>query len=238
MDIPNHGLVSGEWDLRGREPAYFGNIDFKNKTVLEIGPASGHLCFAMEKLGADMTIYDLSVEQKWDIVPYEDGKYKEHISDHQEHIQKLNNGFWFAHKAFQSKAKAVYGTVYELPESVGQFDICTFGAVLLHLRDPFLAMERVAAHAKESMVVTEFAPGLKGWFMMLLGRLAGSRLVRFLPNAKKNDPFATWWSLSPEFVSEVLNILGFPYTEITYHKQIFLKKETKLFTVVGHRTKP
>ena len=30
MDIPKHGTVIGEWDLRGNEDNYLGKINFKN----------------------------------------------------------------------------------------------------------------------------------------------------------------------------------------------------------------
>ena len=59
MDIPGYGTVYGEWDLRGRESSYLGNVRFKGKSVLEIGTASGHLCFYMEKQGAEVVAYDL-----------------------------------------------------------------------------------------------------------------------------------------------------------------------------------
>ena len=42
MDIPSHGTVHGEWDLRGREASYLGNISLQGKCVLEVGTASGH----------------------------------------------------------------------------------------------------------------------------------------------------------------------------------------------------
>ena len=80
MTIPGHGEVKGEWDLRGREKEYLGNIDLAGKKVLEIGTASGHLCFWMEQQGADVTGYDLSEKQEWDIVPYHDYDYTEHVA--------------------------------------------------------------------------------------------------------------------------------------------------------------
>jgi hypothetical protein len=70
MDIPGHGLVKGNWDLRGKESEYLGHVDFQGKRVLEIGTASGHLCFSMEKMGAEVVAYDLSPKQDWDLVPY------------------------------------------------------------------------------------------------------------------------------------------------------------------------
>jgi O-methyltransferase len=40
------------WDLRGREPAYVGNLALDGRSVLELGPASGYLTFYMEGQGA------------------------------------------------------------------------------------------------------------------------------------------------------------------------------------------
>ena len=68
-EIPKVGLVTGEWDLRGREREYLGGLDFGGKSVFEIGPASGYLSFWMESQGADVSAYDLDLSENWDIVP-------------------------------------------------------------------------------------------------------------------------------------------------------------------------
>jgi hypothetical protein len=69
-DIPGHGFVRGEWDLRPGIDAYLGHFDFRGKRVLDIGAASGFLSFHMEKRGADVVSYDLSEKGAWDIVPF------------------------------------------------------------------------------------------------------------------------------------------------------------------------
>lgn len=235
MDIPGFGLVHGEWDLRERESAYLGNIAFQGKRVLEMGTASGHLCFTMEKMGADVVAYDLSEKQEWDIVPYAGYDYEKYISERKRHINRINNGFWLAHQAYGSGAKALYGTVYEIPDNIGQFDICTFGSILLHLRDPFLALQRVTAHVKETAIVTDVVPKVRGKIFSVVESLTGSRLIRFLPNAGKLRPYETWWNLSPKLVSEFLQILGFGHIKISFHRQLFRNKETRLYTVVGQR---
>ena len=43
--------VRGQWDLRGREEVYLGKVPVKGRSVLEFGPASGHLTFWMEREG-------------------------------------------------------------------------------------------------------------------------------------------------------------------------------------------
>jgi len=240
MDVPNHGVVRGAWDLRGRETAYLGNVDVAGKLVLEIGTASGHLCFTMEQMGAQVVAYDLSEEQEWDVVPYFGGDTKDYIAQRKAHIRRMNNGYWFAHRLFKSSAKVAYGSVYEIPDDIGTFDICTFGSILLHLRDPFLALQRVTAHVKDTVIVTDAASGLglRAMAYKMLSKveeLSGFRFIRFLPNATKRSPLDTWWTLTPQLVSEFLKILGFPSTTISFRPQLHQGKEILVFTVVGRR---
>jgi hypothetical protein len=235
MDIPGHGTVEGKWDLRDREAEYLGNVDLKGKRVLEMGTASGHLCFAMEKMGADVVGYDLSEKQDWDIVPYAGLDYEDRIAGRKEIIRQLNNGYWLAHKANGSKAKVLYGSIYEIPEGIGRFDICTFGSILLHLRDPFLAMQRVTAHVDKTVIVTDIVPRIKSQIIHIAELIVGGPLIRFLPDAGKCSPFESWWNVSPRLIKEFLKILGFTDTRITYHRQKFRNKDAALYTIVGNR---
>ena len=71
MDIPGlNEPPKGSFDLRKGVDEYLGHVDFKNKTVLELGPASGFLTFHIEKMGGDVTSIDIDPQNnKWDIVP-------------------------------------------------------------------------------------------------------------------------------------------------------------------------
>ena len=234
MDIPNFGIVDGDWDLRGREPNYLGNVIFKGKRVLEIGTASGHLCFTMERMGAEVSCYDLSDKHEWDMVPYVGYDYQHHIAERKKGMCSLNNGFWLAHKAFNSTARIMYGTVYDVPNNIGQFEISTLCSILLHLRDPFLALQRISVHVQDTIIVTDLAPSHYG--KTIEKELhSDSHLMRFLPNAKERTPFETWWVFSPKLVSEFLHILGFVRTEISFHQQKHRGREVSLFTIVAHR---
>jgi hypothetical protein len=230
MEIPSHGIVHGEWDLRGREASYLGNVSVQGKHVLEIGTASGHLCFTMEKMGAAVVAYDLSDKQTWDIVPYAGSDYEEHITQRRQHIRRINNGFWLAHESYRSQARMTYGTVYEIPEDIGQFDICTFGSILLHLRDPFLALQRVSSHITETAVITDVVPVPRN-----NSPFADDRSIEFLPSAATCSPVETWWRLSPGVISEFLQILGFVHTRVSFHRQVWEGNEVPLYTVVGSR---
>ena len=107
MEIPGYGLVEGPWDLRGGVDDYLGNVDLNGKRVLEVGTASGFLCFTMEGRGADVVAYDLSDQQSWDVVPYSQYDHESFDTERREHLRKLNNSWWLAHGAFESSAKVV-----------------------------------------------------------------------------------------------------------------------------------
>ena len=71
QDIPGQSKpTNGEWDLRKNVDKYLGNVDFKDKSVLELGPASGFLSFEIENRGGMVKSIQLSLEDDmWDVVP-------------------------------------------------------------------------------------------------------------------------------------------------------------------------
>jgi SAM-dependent methyltransferase len=158
MDVPGHGTIDGEWDLRGSVDDYLGHFEFKGKRVLDIGAASGILSFHIERQGAEVVSFDLSENFDWDIVPFFGNNNEGMRSDRRDHIRKINNGYWLCHRAFGSNAKMVNGAVYDIPPSIGPFDVAVFGSILLHLRDPFLALENAARMVRETIIVSDLSP--------------------------------------------------------------------------------
>ena len=235
MDIPGYGYVEGEWDLRKGVREYLGGMDFKNKRVLEIGTASGFLCFYMERQGANVVAYDLSEDQSWDIVPYSRYDYKQFVLTRKAHIKKINNSYWLCHRAYNSKAKMVYGSVYTIPEEIGMVDISTFGCVLLHVRDPFLALQNALRLTRETVIVTE-EHSRYSYFINILGKI-GKPSLGFVPNFKKCKPFETWWRLNPVIIKKFIGVLGFEKSEVKHHIQKYRGRKRRLYTVVGHRTR-
>lgn len=232
MEIPGHGLVQGEWDLRGKESQYLGNVPVHGKRVLEIGTASGYLCGHMEALGASVVAHDLSPEDSWDIVPYAHRNLEEAVASRKSHIAALNAGWWFNWKARKSSAQMVYGSVYSIPGSIGEVDIVTFGSILLHLRDPFLALWNGTRLSKSTVIVTDILPRRLRPFRPLIER---SAIAGFAPGARAslND---TWWWQSPGAIKNMLGVLGFEETKITYHTQSIGGSRRRMFTIVGKRT--
>lgn len=235
MDIPGYGCVEGEWDLRKGARQYLGGVDFTGKRVLEIGTASGFLCFYMESQGADVVAYDLSGDQAWDIVPFSRDDARQLMLSRKAQIRRINNSFWLCHKAFSSRAKVVYGAVYTIPQEIGMVDISTFGCVLLHVRDPFHALQNALRLTREMVIITE---PVRRWYLPLqiLSKRVGPFMV-FLPEFRRREPKDTWWVLSPEVIKRFIGALGFEEAQVRYHFQKFQGRKRLLYSVIGQRTR-
>ncbi len=252
VDLPGYGVVDGEWDLRQGVDDYLGHVSFTGKRVLELGTADGFLGFEMERRGGSVVSYDLSPQHSWDVVPYahvaygdpkrnQGGDWVLDRSRFEEKISKLNNAFWLSHRAYGSKSAMVYGNIYSVPEAIGTVDISTFGSILLHTRDPFLALETSARLTKETIIVTEKAsrlslPPAVNRVVGLLPRRLRRPSMRFIPDWRKGDLPDGWWQLSPDLITGFLGVLGFGRAEVTYHRQPYDGRPSPLFTIVAHRT--
>lgn len=233
MELPDIGLVEGQWDLRDGVEDYSGSVDFAGRRVLEVGTASGFLCFHIERQGAEVVGYDLSENQPWDIVPFATVDVADVEARHRDVIRQMNNGWWLAHRLLESSAKVVYGTVYEIPESIGAVDISTYCAILLHLRDPFLALANGLRLTRDTVVVTEIVGRPRTPATTVAG---GGPSVEFLPDFRIGGPLDTWWFLTPEVVQAFLGVLGFGDSSVKYHNQKGSFGDCEFFTVVAHRT--
>lgn len=236
IDVPGHGTVRGDWDLRPGIDKYLGGVDFRGKRVLDVGAANGFLTFSMERKGAEVISYDLAPEYRWDLVPFAGTDLEAEFARHREHLQKLNNAYWLCHRAFQSKARMVHGTIYTVPEEIGPVDVASLGSILLHVRDPFLALQTVLRLTRETVIIADAVPR-RHVVQWLLRRFFAPKMT-FLPRAAAGGPNDTWWSLSPAVLREFLGVLGFEDTRISYHTQCFQGSKRLYYTIVGKRTKP
>lgn len=229
MDVPGYGTIKGEWDLRGSIDDYLGHFDFAGKRVLDVGAASGILSFHIEKQGADVVSFDLSENYDWDIVPFAENDNDTTRSDRRGHLRKINNGYWLCHQAFESNAKLVNGVVYDMPAAIGPVDVSVFGSILLHLRDPFLALENAARLTQDAMIVADLSP---------FGKLASrfKRNPRFMPRSlKPNGINDGWFRLPPLLVQEYLGILGFKNSTVTWKNFKYGDRIRPIYTIVARR---
>jgi hypothetical protein len=246
LDFPDGTGVTGDWDLRGRFGDYTGNVDVAGKRVLDVGTASGFFAFNAERQGAKVVAFDMPVNGNWDTVPFADEpvaalklnevearlqrrreseatRYKRESA-----IDTMRNGFMYAHRKYASSVRLFEGAVYEIGADVGIFDVSILGAILLHLRDPFLALHRVAQITTKQLVISDLCEaGFR--------RSAGDKpLLEFLPDAEQVNIHA-WWRLSPGAMAAMLRVVGFAVSSETIRAYKFKGRDLDMVTLVAER---
>jgi len=234
IDLPGLEGKKWEWDLRGQEGSYLGNYDFNGKRVLEFGAANGGLTFWMEQQGAEVVAVDLSPDvarTAWDILVGPEDNVVEIKRVMSRGIERINNGFWYAHGRLGSKARLVHGTAYNVPNEIGRFDVVTLGSILLHLRDPLGALENAMSFTDKSIIITEAVP------LFIGENLQHLPLAYFTPDRSRRTPHGggTWWQITAEVYVRFLELKGF---RIISNKSAFYKFKSepqKLYTLVAER---
>jgi SAM-dependent methyltransferase len=226
MDVPGHSDVGGQFDLRGSEDEYLGNVELDGTRVLEIGPASGFLSFHMESKGARVVSVELGPDAEWDVVPQARLDLARIRDERRVIMRQLRNGFWWAHERLGSAVQVHYGDAYELPDELGHFDTAVMAAVLRHTRHPLRIVEE-SARLADRLVITE----------MHMPELDNEPVARLVP-ARESGTWDTWWDFSPGFLARFLGVLGFDQVSVTHHAQRYLADEeprsVPFFTLVAH----
>ena len=125
---------------------------------LDVGTWDGFWAFEMERRGAaEVHAVDVPDPYRWDWPArariresYDGGK------ENLELIKRNGNGFPIAREALGSCVERHEMTVYEVStEMLGTFDFVFVGSILLHLRDPVGALERIRTVVAGEIVFNE-----------------------------------------------------------------------------------
>jgi SAM-dependent methyltransferase len=223
MDLPGYGPTGAGWDLRDGVDDYLGRFDFRSKRVLEIGPASGLLTIEMERRGGQIVAVEVTDDPGWDFVPFPAEMLAPEMQSRRQIMHALKNSWWFVHGLFNSSAKMHYGTAYDLPEGLGQFDVALLASVLTHTAAPLRIIEQCARRSNSIIIAETFRPDLEG------------RPVCLLNPSMENKDWGTWWYFSTDFFRQYLAVLGFRTQDLLLHSQKYHDNMVPLFTLVARR---
>jgi O-methyltransferase len=214
IDLPGLGSVPGVWDHRGTEDVYLGQTDFGGVSVLDVGPANGFWSFEMERRGAKVTAIELGPDDDWDAVPH-GGLPSTGLSETlRAGVEKTHADFLTCRNALKSTVEVLRGAAYAAPSLVESKDVALMGNILQHLRDPLLAIERVASVVKKRMIISETL-----WIHDK--KFLNSAQMQLIPRSHTPEVHHSWYQVSPVFVMEALKILGFEKQRCWMHEQKF-----------------
>jgi tRNA (mo5U34)-methyltransferase len=115
----------------------------EGRRCLDLGPYDGFFSFELERRGAaEVVAVDIGSHADWD--------WPHDMRDRGPSAlaamtgSAVGTGFRLASELLGSRVERVELSAYDLtPERVGRFDVVVCGALLLHLRDPLRALERI-----------------------------------------------------------------------------------------------
>jgi tRNA (mo5U34)-methyltransferase len=173
LDLGGGVLTEGMFDLRPFVDRY-GLPDVSGRRVLDVGTFDGFWAFELERRGATVTSVDLDRIQQLDWPP----------RLRPAHDATRGETFRVASEALGSSVERIGCSIYEAtPERLGgTFDLVFCGSVLIHLRDPMLALERMAALCSGGLILAE----------EYSRRLAPFPFVRGA-EFRGDSPWSTWW---------------------------------------------
>jgi tRNA (mo5U34)-methyltransferase len=196
---PVPGVVTpGMFDLRQFVHRYGLPDDLSGQRVLDVGTFEGFWAFELESRGAEVTAIDIDRVQDLDwpprMRPAEDARRGE--------------GFELIRAARGSSVRRVGSSIYDAgPETLGgTFDLVFCGSVLIHLRDPMLALERMAALCRGRLILAEEYSRRGNW-------LPFRNLVEF----RGESDSMVWWRPSSRAWLAMVRCAGFEDVRLAGH---------------------
>jgi tRNA (mo5U34)-methyltransferase len=183
-------VTEGMFDLRPLVGRYGLPNSLAGKRALDVGTFDGFWAFELERRGAEVTALDVDRIQQLDWPPRLRPADDEQRGDR----------FRLAQGAIGSQVERVGLSIYEAtPERLGgRFDLVFCGSLLIHLRDPMLALERMAGLCAGSLVLCE----------------EYSRHLEWVPRLKLSEfrgetPHSTWWRPTTRAWMAMVRTAGF-----------------------------
>ncbi|MGI9080705.1 MAG: class I SAM-dependent methyltransferase [Thermoleophilaceae bacterium] len=170
------------------------------KRCLDVATFNGFWAFEMERRGAAEVIgIDVLDPARWDWPAGSDPETVATLAQR----QAGGRGFEIARRALGSSVERLERSVYELdPGDVGSFDVVYLGSLLVHLRDPVRALERVHSVCDGTLVVVD---GVDPLLSLLFRRLPVATLDGI------GRPW--WWHANPAGLARLVEAAGFEVIE-------------------------
>jgi tRNA (mo5U34)-methyltransferase len=191
LDLGNGVVTPGMFDHRPAVSNYMLPDDLSGQRCLDVGTMDGFWAFEMERRGAaEVLAADLSRvdELDWPV------RWRPRVETTLDATKEAR--FRLAHGALNSNVERIERSVYGLGEDLGAFDLVFCGDLLVHLKDPITAIERIHSVCRGSAIICN--PIRRFRFAR------GRALAQF----DGIDEFR-WWELSEASLERMMLATGF-----------------------------
>ena len=195
LDLGGGVVTAGMFDHRPMLDRYLLPDDLSGMRCLDVGTMDGFWAFEMERRGAaEVVALDIDDPERLDW-PESLRRVTEKSLD-----ETKGDRFAIAHRALGSRVERVLRSVYEIDADLGSFDLIFSGDLLVHLKDPVGALERIRSVCRGCAVV---CTPIKRF------PLLSKRPVAELDGI---DEFQ-WWVMNLSGLTRMMRAAGFPRVE-------------------------
>jgi tRNA (mo5U34)-methyltransferase len=196
IELPGGVVTEGMFDHRPAITRYLLPPDLSGMRCLDVGTMDGFWAFELERRGAQEVIAtDVGEVDALDWPPH----WRERVNPALDETKAAR--FELARAALGSSVRRVERSVYELDASLGEFDLIFCGDLLVHLKDPVSAVQRLRSVCRGSAIICNPVKRFG------LGRR------RPLAQFDGIDEFQ-WWMLSEASIERMMLSSGFVNIEV------------------------
>jgi tRNA (mo5U34)-methyltransferase len=201
IDLPDGTATPGVFDTRASS-ARLDWPDLKGARCLDVGTCDGFWAFEMERRGAGEVIaIDVDDPAALDLPK---GVRESNSRAFLESAARRRARFELAASALGSRARRVSCSVLDLDPAVhGTFDLVFCGTLLIHVREPVRALERMAGVCRGDLLLVETVDAR-------LDLLRGST-----PCARFEPAPWQWWRANTAGLKAMLRLAGFEVVSIS-----------------------
>lgn len=148
LELGDGVVTPGMFDHRGTEDRHLIPADLRGLRCLDVATMDGYWAFTMERRGAaEVVALDIADPERLDWP----ASLRPRITKTMEETKATR--FAMVRQALGSSVERVDRSVYDLDIDLGTFDFVFCGDLLVHLKDPVTALERIRAVCRGSAVV-------------------------------------------------------------------------------------
>jgi tRNA (mo5U34)-methyltransferase len=191
LELADGVVTEGMFDHRGALDRYLLPDDLTGMRCLDVGTMDGFWAFEMERRGAlEVLAADVAAVDDLDWPLH----WRRRVEPSLDETKQAR--FELARSALGSHVQRVERSVYELAGDMGEFDLIFCGDLLVHLKDPITALQRIRAVCRGSAIICN--------------PVSRFRFGRRRPLAQFDgiDEFQ-WWLLSEASIERMMVAVGF-----------------------------
>ena len=220
LDLGDGVVTKGYVDTRSCADSVLLPASLAGKRCLDVGTQNGFWAFELERRGAaSVTAIDLAkaIDADWPPRTLLDPDSDELRDDR----QPSRMAFELAKEALGSNVEWKGINVYDLdPDTMGTFDFVFMGSLLLHLRDPVRALDRIRRVCTGEAVFFDTITFLE------------SVTFRKTPRARLHGNRVWWWTPNKSGLHQMITSAGWDVTDVS---PILFVKRGELFRKVTAR---